>query len=535
MLALASLLLIAPAQSSSVIDVLLRELGPVPGLGPTAEVRGINAPRPGRGGGWVAGVLSYDPAAGNSSTWVAVGQRPGQQGGPVQLLRQPTVVQGAAQTGIFSPSMANGLVAYVDRQWAPHRVCIEDQPIVASGDIIGGTAGGTWEFFQQVELTTSGDLLISGMATLPGIGSREILWRWPQEEVLLTQGQSLPGFGIISRFETYLSVSPNGQHWSHVVRRGPGLSFGLVVDGEILDAAPGRPVIVGSAVPPDIAGSFGPSLWDGLQFPAQVNDRGDWAFKGWILTLGGTYHTVIARNGRTFFDGNPLANLIGIDARGAVFSHTGASLLIEEQPVVTYPFEVDIDGDGVPDPGGGLCSLGSYDTAPPSVDGQTVFKSRLREMNQCTFDDVIVRARPMRIDVPICEGVPNSTGQPGQLIVGGTSRALENEVSLQLFGLPESAPCYALLSRSAGFAANPGGSQGNLCLGGGIGRMVLSLFVAGAEGRGQVTIDLTAMREPTGYVAAMPGERWYFQAWYRDSLSGTATSNFTAASAVLLN
>ena len=84
-------------------------------------------------------------------------------------------------------------------------------------------------------------------------------------------------------------------------------------------------------------------------------------------------------------------------------------------------------------------------------------------MNQCTFEYVIVRARPMPIDVPVWEGVPNSTGMPGELIVGGTSRTVEHEVSLQLFGLPGNAPSYAFLSRSAGFAANPGGSQGNLC------------------------------------------------------------------------
>ena len=114
-------------------------------------------------------------------------------------------------------------------------------------------------------------------------------------------------------------------------------------------------------------GAFWP-LWDRLQWPAQVNDREDRAFKGSIPTVGGTYHTVIARDVRTFFDGHPLADLIDIDARSAVSSPTGASMLIEEQPVVTYLFEVDIDGDGVPDSGGGLCRLGANDKAPPPMD-----------------------------------------------------------------------------------------------------------------------------------------------------------------------
>ena len=40
-------------------------------------------------------------------------------------------------------------------------------------------------------------------------------------------------------------------------------------------------------------------------------------------------------------------------------------------------------------------------------------------------------------------------------------------------------------------------------------------------------IDVTAMPQPNGLVAAQAGETWSFQVWHRDSVMGQATSNFS--------
>ena len=49
---------------------------------------------------------------------------------------------------------------------------------------------------------------------------------------------------------------------------------------------------------------------------------------------------------------------------------------------------------------------------------------------------------------------------------------------------------------------------------------------------GLAPIDNTALPTPGGLVAATAGQTWNFQAWYRDAVGGTATSNFTDGLAV---
>ncbi|MFT6833658.1 MAG: hypothetical protein ACJAZN_003843, partial [Planctomycetota bacterium] len=39
---------------------------------------------------------------------------------------------------------------------------------------------------------------------------------------------------------------------------------------------------------------------------------------------------------------------------------------------------------------------------------------------------------------------------------------------------------------------------------------------------------------PGGLVSGTAGETWNFQAWYRDAVSGTPTSNFTDGISILL-
>lgn len=141
------------------------------------------------------------------------------------------------------------------------------------------------------------------------------------------------------------------------------------------------------------------------------------------------------------------------------------------------------------------------------------------------------------IGAPICTpAVSNSSGVPATLRAQGTSFVAGNNVSLIVNDLPAQSTSFLIGSMTETFTAQPGGSQGNLCIGGAIGRFVGpgQVMNAGALGTFTLPIDLSDLPTPTGPVSASPGDTWYFQAWYRDLVNGAATSNFTDALEVTL-
>jgi len=133
--------------------------------------------------------------------------------------------------------------------------------------------------------------------------------------------------------------------------------------------------------------------------------------------------------------------------------------------------------------------------------------------------------------------VPNSTGSSAELVADGSAVAASNDVTLTARVLPLNSFGYFLTSRTQGFVMNPGGSQGNLCLGGSIGRYVGPGQVqnSGAQGAFALALDLTQHPTPSGPVAVVAGETWNFQAWFRDSIGGVATSNLTDGLQVQFN
>ncbi|MEZ6016236.1 MAG: sialidase family protein [Planctomycetota bacterium] len=127
-----------------------------------------------------------------------------------------------------------------------------------------------------------------------------------------------------------------------------------------------------------------------------------------------------------------------------------------------------------------------------------------------------------------CQALANSTGQAAQMTADGTRFIADNNVRLVASSLPLNAFGFFLTSRSQGLVMNPGGSQGNLCLTGSIGRYVGAGQIknSGAQGEISLQLSLSSMPTPTGLVSAMSGDTWNFTAWYRDSVNGLATSNF---------
>jgi hypothetical protein len=140
-----------------------------------------------------------------------------------------------------------------------------------------------------------------------------------------------------------------------------------------------------------------------------------------------------------------------------------------------------------------------------------------------------VRARR---DTPVlaCTTVPNSTGSEGTLSIGG-SNAVNGMFTMSMAPLPPSAFGFFLVSSATGLIANPGGSFGNLCLTGEVGRYVGpgQIQSSGEGGIISATVDPTVLPQPTGFRAAQSGETWYFQGWFRDVVAGTPGSNFAQA------
>jgi hypothetical protein len=141
------------------------------------------------------------------------------------------------------------------------------------------------------------------------------------------------------------------------------------------------------------------------------------------------------------------------------------------------------------------------------------------------------------LGTPYCSpAVVNSTGVPAMISASGSLLVAMNTLTVEALSLPQSVFGYFLTSRVQGSVANPGGSTGNLCLGGAIGRYVGpgQIQNTGATGTIALGIDLTRLPTPTGPVGGAAGETWNFLAWYRDALGGTATSNFTDGVALTL-
>ena len=126
-----------------------------------------------------------------------------------------------------------------------------------------------------------------------------------------------------------------------------------------------------------------------------------------------------------------------------------------------------------------------------------------------------------------CMANVNSTGAAASMSGTGSLSVAANDLTLRTSGMPLSSFGFFLTSRDAGFVANPGGSQGNLCIGGSIGRYVGPGQVqnSGAAGAISLAVDLSQHPTPVGAVQVVAGDTWRFTAWYRDA-NPAATSNF---------
>ena len=98
-----------------------------------------------------------------------------------------------------------------------------------------------------------------------------------------------------------------------------------------------------------------------------------------------------------------------------------------------------------------------------------------------------------------------------------------------------------ITSQTQGVVANPGGSAGNLCVVGDVGRFVQPGQIKVSSASGTIglsttlgewsTANIPQASPPVSY-AAMAGLTSNFQLWHRDSDMGGATSNFSNGLAI---
>ncbi len=130
-----------------------------------------------------------------------------------------------------------------------------------------------------------------------------------------------------------------------------------------------------------------------------------------------------------------------------------------------------------------------------------------------------------------CTAAPNSTGAIGITSAFGLQTPGDNDLSLIASGLPTQTFGYFLTSLDQDFVVGAGGSVGNLCLGGAIGRFVGPGQVTATDFGGEIAlpVDLTELPTPTGLVVVQSGQTWNFQLWHRDTSAAGPTSNFTTS------
>ena len=138
------------------------------------------------------------------------------------------------------------------------------------------------------------------------------------------------------------------------------------------------------------------------------------------------------------------------------------------------------------------------------------------------------------IGLNYCTANPNSTGATGVISATGSASVGANNLTLVASALPNNAFGFFITSPLTASIPNPGGSAGVLCVGSPIGRYVGAGQIknTGTTGSFSLLLNLTQIPTPTGPTAAVAGQTRNFQAWHRDVVGGTATSNFTNGIAV---
>ena len=131
--------------------------------------------------------------------------------------------------------------------------------------------------------------------------------------------------------------------------------------------------------------------------------------------------------------------------------------------------------------------------------------------------------------------VVNSSGASAEITASGSNVVAQNALALEASSLPPFQFGIFVVSATQDFVPGAGGaSNGDLCLGGAIGRFTQpsQILNTGASGAFALAVDLAAIPQGAGFIGASAGDTWNFQAWFRDGVG--MGSNFTDGLSITL-
>ena len=118
-----------------------------------------------------------------------------------------------------------------------------------------------------------------------------------------------------------------------------------------------------------------------------------------------------------------------------------------------------------------------------------------------------------------CSSVPNSSGAAGTIQASGSQSIFDGNLTLDAANLPPLSLGYFIFSETQGFSTGLGGGQGNLCVGPNVGRYLTQFGSTGFFGTLNLVVDTSAIITASGPVAALPGDTYNFQCWFRSGAS----------------
>ncbi|QDV07995.1 hypothetical protein Poly30_35310 [Planctomycetes bacterium Poly30] len=407
----------------------------------------------------------------------------------------------------------------------------------------------------------NGQILVGGRVDIGGGVEKNILLRIEVDAMgnivgelkLAIQGETLPGPNHVTPIEGFSffkgrqAINDNGECiWyvddDHTVAPGSTLSDENLY---ITDAAGVNALLYNEAdpFPTDLA-----EVFDHFStVEVDLNNSGDFVFSGfdrgpatddsWIFkSIGGVVET-IAREGDPVPASVPGTwSVSGVGFGGVVpISNRGDVLwyLDWDDPDTTIDSGLMLNDQMLLQEGVSMLSGFALESIPNeeteiamSDDGSFVILEVVLDGPINDLDAVYILQ--LGFGTAYCTTAANSTGVSGELFATGSISIADNGLVLNASNLPNLAFGYVIVSRTQGFAMNPGGSAGNLCVTGSVGRAVGGVIAnTGLSGSFSVTANLMAMPQPLGPVVVASGETWNFQAWHRDAVGGTPTSNFT--------
>jgi len=133
-----------------------------------------------------------------------------------------------------------------------------------------------------------------------------------------------------------------------------------------------------------------------------------------------------------------------------------------------------------------------------------------------------------------CYGEENSTGVAATFNLLGSAVLANQDLTVHVEDMPLFSFGYMLLSMNQGMIVHPGGSCGNICLGGTIHRWAAgNVFQSNVYGEVNSQVDFSVPLYPSTTLLA--GQAWYVQVWYRDAVLSTATGCTTPGQQVTSN